>query len=275
MPFQIFILPIRQCKYLAQALQWLDESVLQRQTLKDADIDVKSVELEDNSLLIRLNRADQQQYSKSIVKDLLGDDYVVAINLAQTTPEWLTSIGAHPMKLGLDLSGGVHFLLEVDTAKAVQLKMDIINTELRTALRKERLRYRTMPVREDGMRQMAFNDVASRDQAASLIKKTVPDLVVDSVMSGELPVVAFGYSAKAISDIEDYAVSQNLTTVRNRVNELGVAEPLVQRQGRNGIIVQLPGYKIRQKQNVFTGKTANLQFRLQALPNATKTSTSL
>ena len=253
----------------------LDETVKQRaeKTLKDADIDVKSIELEDDSLLIRLNRLDQQQYSKSIVKDLLGDDYVVAINLAQSTPDWLTSLGAHPMKLGLDLSGGVHFLLEVDTAKAVQLKMDIINTELRTTLRKERLRYRTMPVREDGMRQMAFNDVVSRDQAANLIKKASPDLLVESTMSGDLPVVAFGYSPKATSDIEDYAVSQNLTTVRNRVNELGVAEPLVQRQGRNGIIVQLPGVQDTAEAKRILGKTANLQFRLQALPNATKTST--
>ncbi|WP_257294062.1 protein translocase subunit SecD [Endozoicomonas sp. YOMI1] len=259
----------------ASSSRVMDERVQQRaeKALAAANVDITSVELDDKALLIRLNRADQQQLSKSLIKEALGDDYIVAINLAQTTPEWLTAIGAYPMKLGLDLSGGVHFLLEVDTAKALQLKMDIATSEIRTSLRKEKLRYRTMPERADGARQMAFNNESSRDQAARLISKDFPDLTVENSDVNGRPVLAYRYSETAIKQIEDYAVRQNLTTVRNRVNELGVSEPLVQRQGRNGIVVELPGVQDTAEAKRILGKTANLQFRLEALPNASRVST--
>ncbi len=259
----------------ASSSRVMDERVQQRaeKALSAASVDVKSVELDDNALLIRLNRADQQQLSKSLIKEALGDDFIVAINLAQTTPGWLTSIGAYPMKLGLDLSGGVHFLLEVDTAKALQLKMDIATSEIRSSLRKDKLRYRTMPERQDGARQMAFNDAQSRDKAARLISKDFPDLTVeDSEINGR-SILSYRYSETAIKEIEDYAVRQNLTTVRNRVNELGVSEPLVQRQGRNGIVVELPGVQDTAEAKRILGKTANLQFRLEALPSASRAST--
>lgn len=261
----------------ASSSRVLDERVARQveQVLGAANVDVKSVELDDNALLVRLNRADQQQLSKSLINEALGADYIVAINLAQTTPGWLTSIGAYPMKLGLDLSGGVHFLLEVDTAKAVQLKMDIATSEMRSLLRKERLRYRTMPERAGGARQMAFNDVQSRDQAAALIAKNFPDLTLENFDVNGRPVLAYSYSEAAIREVEDYAVRQNLTTVRNRVNELGVSEPLVQRQGRNGIVVELPGVQDTAEAKRILGKTANLQFRLEALPNASRTATEL
>ena len=261
----------------ARSSRVLDERIARQveQVLGAANVDVKSVELDDNALLVRLNRADQQQLSKSLINEALGDDYIVAINLAQTTPGWLTSIGAYPMKLGLDLSGGVHFLLEVDTAKAVQLKMDIATSEMRSLLRKERLRYRTMPERAGGARQMAFNDIQSRDQAAAVIAKNFPDLTLENFDVNGRPVLAYSYSETAIRDVEDYAVRQNLTTVRNRVNELGVSEPLVQRQGRNGIVVELPGVQDTAEAKRILGKTANLQFRLEALPNASRTATEL
>lgn len=261
----------------ASSSRVLEERVAQQveQVLGAANVDVKSVELEDNALLVRLNRADQQQLSKSLINQALGNDYIVAINLAQTTPGWLTSIGAYPMKLGLDLSGGVHFLLEVDTAKAVQLKMDIATSEMRSLLRKERLRYRTMPERAGGARQMAFNDAKSRDRATALIGKNFPDLTLENLDVNGRPVLAYSYSEAAIREVEDYAVRQNLTTVRNRVNELGVSEPLVQRQGRNGIVVELPGVQDTAEAKRILGKTANLQFRLEALPNASRTSTEL
>ncbi len=261
----------------ASSSRVIDERVAEQveQALAAANVDVKSVEFDDNALLIRLNRADQQQLSKSLINEALGDDYIVAINLAQTTPDWLTSIGAYPMKLGLDLSGGVHFLLEVDTAKAVQLKMDIATSDIRSALRQERLRYRTMPERADGARQLAFNDVQARDQAAALIRKDFPDLTVENLDVNGRPVLAYGYSEAAIREIEDYAVRQNLTTVSNRVNELGVSEPLVQRQGRNGIVVELPGVQDTAEAKRILGKTANLQFRLEALPNAARATTEL
>lgn len=261
----------------ASSSRVMDEQVAEQvgQVLAAADVDVKSIELDDNALLVRLSRADQQQLSKSLINEALGDDYIVAINLAQTTPSWLASIGAHPMKLGLDLSGGVHFLLEVDTVKAVQLKMDIATSEIRSALRREKLRYRTMPERADGARQMAFNDVQSRNQAAALIGKDFPDLTVENLDVNGRPALAYRYSEAAIREVEDYAVRQNLTTVRNRVNELGVSEPLVQRQGRNGIVVELPGVQDTAEAKRILGKTANLQFRLEALPNASRTSTEL
>ena len=261
----------------ASSSRVLDERVARQveQVLGTANVDVKSVELDDNALLVRLNRADQQQLSKSLINEALGSDYIVAINLAQTTPGWLTAIGAYPMKLGLDLSGGVHFLLEVDTAKAVQLKMDIATSEMRSLLRKERLRYRTMPERADGARQMAFNDAQSRDQAAVVIGKNFPDLTLENFDVNSRSVLAYSYSEAAIREVEDYAVRQNLTTVRNRVNELGVSEPLVQRQGRNGIVVELPGVQDTAEAKRILGKTANLQFRLEALPNASRTTTEL
>ena len=261
----------------ASSSRVLDERIARQveQVLDAANVDVKSVELDNNALLVRLNRADQQQLSKSLINEALGGDYIVAINLAQTTPGWLTAIGAYPMKLGLDLSGGVHFLLEVDTVKAVQLKMDIATSEMRSLLRKERLRYRTMPERADGARQMAFNDVQSRDQAAALIGKNFPDLTLENFDVNGRSVLAYSYSEAAIREVEDYAVRQNLTTVRNRVNELGVSEPLVQRQGRNGIVVELPGVQDTAEAKRILGKTANLQFRLEALPNASRTTTEL
>nr|MDT0253623.1 protein translocase subunit SecD [Endozoicomonas sp.] len=259
----------------ASSSRVMDARVQQRaeKALTIANIDVKSVELDDNALLIRLKRADQQQLSKSLIKDALGDDFIVAINLAQTTPGWLTSIGAYPMKLGLDLSGGVHFLLEVDTNKALQLKLDIATSEIRSALRKDKLRYRTMPERADSARQMAFNDAESRDKAARLISKEFPDLTVENSEVNSRAVLSYRYSETAIKEIEDYAVRQNLTTVRNRVNELGVSEPLVQRQGRNGIVVELPGVQDTAEAKRILGKAANLQFRLEALPSATRAST--
>ena len=259
----------------ASSSEVMNETVLKRaeSALKKADVDIKALELTDDSILIRLNRADQQQLSKSLVKEALGDDYIVAINLAQTTPEWLTSIGANPMKLGLDLSGGVHFLLEVDTAKAIQTKMDIANTEIRSILRKEKLRYRTMPERADGARQMAFNDEAIRDKAVKRINKNFPELTVETQELGSRFVLSFRYSEAAAKEIEDYAVRQNLTTVRNRVNELGVSEPLVQRQGRNNIVVELPGVQDTAEAKRILGKTANLEFRLEALQSASRTST--
>ena len=246
-----------------------------QKALEAANIEAKASDTENNALLIRLKHVDQQQLARSVIKDALGDDYIVALNLAPTTPDWLTSIGAYPMKLGLDLSGGVHFQLEVDTARAVKTKLDISNTEIRTLLRKERLRYRTMPDRADGARQLAFLDEATRDKAERRIKREFPDLLVETEDLGERFVVSYRYSEQYIRELEDYAVKQNLTTVRNRVNELGVSEPLVQRQGRNNIVVELPGVQDTAEAKRILGKTANLEFRLEALPNASRSTTEL
>ena len=253
----------------------LESAVLERaeKTLKEAGIAVKAAEGDEKTQLIRLQQADQQQLARSLIKDALGDDYVVALNLAPTTPDWLTAIGAYPMKLGLDLSGGVHFLLEVDTGRAVKQRLDIANSEIRAQLRQERLRYRTMPERADGARQLAFLDADARDAAERVITRENPDLLVETGEQGDLYVVSFGFSEQRIRELEDDAVRQNLTSIRNRVNELGVSEPLVQRQGRNNIVVQLPGVQDTAEAKRILGKTANLEFRLEALPNASRTST--
>ncbi|WP_062269795.1 protein translocase subunit SecD [Endozoicomonas arenosclerae] len=259
----------------ASSSEKIDAGVQEKaqKALAAANIEAKASEAENDALLIRLRHADEQQLAKSVIKDALGDDYIVALNLAPTTPEWLTSIGAYPMKLGLDLSGGVHFQLEVDTGRAVKTKLDISNTEIRTLLRKERLRYRTMPDRADGARQLAFLDESTRDKAERRIKKEFPDLLVETEDLGERYVVSYRYSEQYIRELEDYAVKQNLTTVRNRVNELGVSEPLVQRQGRNNIVVELPGVQDTAEAKRILGKTANLEFRLEALPNASRSTT--
>lgn len=253
----------------------LEQSVLDRATaaLVEAGIAVKATEGDERSRMVRLQLAEQQQLARGIVKDALGDDYVVALNLAPTTPDWLTAIGAYPMKLGLDLSGGVHFLLEVDTGRAVKQRLDIANSEIRAQLRQERLRYRTMPERADGSRQLAFLDVDTRNTAQRVIIRENPDLQVETEDQGERFVVSFGFSEQRVRELEDDAVRQNLTSIRNRVDELGVSEPLVQRQGRNNIVVQLPGVQDTAEAKRILGKTANLEFRMEALPNASRTST--
>ena len=151
--------------------------------------------------------------------------------------------------------------------------MDIANTDIRALLRKERLRYRTMPERADGARQLAFVDEATRDKAVAKISKDFPDFVIDSRELNGRYLLAYHYTEAGIKEIEDYAVRQNLTTVRNRVNELGVSEPLVQRQGRNGIVVELPGVQDTAEAKRILGKTANLEFRLEAAHNASRAST--
>ncbi len=247
--------------------QTIGQPTLDRATaiLEKADIAIKGEEVNKGSVLIRLQNSEQQLLARSLIKDSLGDDYVVALNLAPTTPEWLTSIGANPMKLGLDLSGGVHFLLEVDTDKAVQTRMEVYNTEIRTLLRKEKLRYRSLPGGgETGVRELGFRSETVRDKAVKAIGKDFPDLMVEAGTRGDLFTVRYQLTEQRIKEIADYAVRQNLVTVRNRVNELGVSEPLVQRQGRNNIVVELPGVQDTAEAKRILGKTANLEFRLAA-----------
>ena len=239
--------------------------------LDAAGIAVKATEISPRgkSVLIRLTDNEDQLSAKAAIKESLGHDYVVALNLAPTTPDWLTSMGATPMKLGLDLSGGVHFLLEVDSQKAVQTRMDIYAGEIRTLLRKDRLRYRKVDSTDPLSRELAFADEETRDKARKVIAKEFPDLAVEAEERGGRFLVVSRMPEQKIRDLEDYAVKQNLTTVRNRVNELGVAEPLVQRQGRKHIVVELPGVQDTAEAKRILGKTANLEFRLAAPFDAT------
>jgi preprotein translocase subunit SecD len=233
--------------------------------LQDAGIAVKDIGLDERGRtgLIRLTKQDDQLPAKDVVRRALGDDYVVALNLAQTTPDWLRSLGASPMKLGLDLSGGVHFLLEVDMDKALDVRRKVYEGEIKSLLRKERIRYRSMP-EQDGRIQLGFADSDALEQAQRLIRKDFNDFEITTVERGGQQVLQLGLTAAKIAEIREYSIKQNLTTVRNRVNELGVAEPLVQRQGANRIVVELPGVQDTAEAKRILGKTANLEFRLQA-----------
>ena len=233
--------------------------------LTDAGIAVKAASIDERGRggLIRLTRQDDQLPAKDIVRRALGDDYVVALNLAQTTPDWLRSLGASPMKLGLDLSGGVHFLLEVDMDKALDVRRKVYEGEIKSLLRKERVRYRSMP-ESNGRIQLGFADSETLDNAQRLIRKDYSDFELTTVERNGQQVLQLGLTQAKIAEIREYSIRQHLTTVRNRVHELGVAEPLVQRQGANRIVVELPGVQDTAEAKRILGKTANLEFRLQA-----------
>jgi preprotein translocase subunit SecD len=242
--------------------------------LQDAGIAVKAASIDERGRggLIRLTKQDDQLPAKDIVRRALGDDYVVALNLAQTTPDWLRSLGASPMKLGLDLSGGVHFLLEVDMDKALDVRRKVYEGEIKSLLRKERIRYRSMP-ESNGRIQLGFADSDTLDKAQRLIRKDYSDFELTTVERGGQHILQLGLTQAKIAEIREYSIRQNLTTVRNRVNELGVAEPLVQRQGANRIVVELPGVQDTAEAKRILGKTASLEFRLQADPNAPRGAT--
>lgn len=242
--------------------------------LTDAGIAVKGASLGESGkgALLRLAKQEDQLPAKDVVRKALGDDYVVALNLAPTTPQWLRNLGASPMKLGLDLSGGVHFLLEVDMDKAMAARLKVYEGEVKSLLRKERVRYRSLPQQEGGI-QLGFSDNESREQARSLIRKNFNDFELTTTERNGLSVLRLAITPAKVAEIREYSIKQNLTTVRNRVNELGVAEPLVQRQGANRIVVELPGVQDTAEAKRILGKTANLEFRLGAEPGASKATT--
>jgi len=242
--------------------------------LVDGGIAVKSASLDEQGRggLVRLERQDDQLPAKDIVRRTLGDAYVVALNLAPTTPDWLRSLGASPMKLGLDLSGGVHFLLEVDMEKAIETRLNVSEGEVKSLLRKERVRYRSLPNLKDAV-QLGFADEATLSNAQSLIRKNFTDFELTSSERNGQFVLRLTLTEAKLAEIREYSIKQNLTTVRNRVNELGVAEPLVQRQGANRIVVELPGVQDTAEAKRILGKTANLEFRLAADADASRAST--
>lgn len=233
--------------------------------LQEAGIDVKAMSLAEQGRggLLRLVNKEDQLPAKDVVRKALGEDFVVALNLAQTTPNWLRNLGAGPMKLGLDLSGGVHFLLEVDMDKALDARRKVAEGEVKSLLRKERVRYRSLP-EADGAIQLGFADTDTLEKARSLIRKDFTDFVITSVERSGQQVLRLTMTEAKLAEIREYSIRQNLTTVRNRVNELGVAEPLVQRQGANRIVVELPGVQDTAEAKRILGKTANLEFRLAA-----------
>jgi preprotein translocase subunit SecD len=233
--------------------------------LQDANIQFFGAAIADKgkSGLIRLRDREQQLVAQSIIQRAVGDGFIVALNLAQTTPRWMAAVGAQPMKLGLDLSGGVHFLLEVDTPAAIKKRLELASVGLKRKLREEQVRG-FIEQQGDNRITGKFKDKELADKAISAAHSEYPELLQTVEENAESVVVSWTMSPAKIKEIEDYAVGQNLTTLRNRVNELGVAEPLVQRQGRNRIVVELPGIQDTAEAKRILGKTANLEFRLEA-----------
>jgi preprotein translocase subunit SecD len=249
--------------------QRVDNRVLSRaeNALAQAGIDFFGEELQADgkAALIRLTDRDDQLKAQSVLQRALGDGFIVALNLAPTTPEWLMSGGAQPMKLGLDLSGGVHFKLEVDVDAATERKLEQYENGIKRRLREERIRGR---VSLEGRRVgMTFRTEEAREQARAEVRDLYPELLLDRVDSGDTSQLFAEVTDLTIDEVVEYAVAQNLTTIRNRVNELGVSEPLVQRQGSNRIVVELPGIQDTAEAKRILGKVANLEFRLVAESN--------
>jgi len=237
----------------------LEENV--RSTLDSAGIVPQHLQRVADRLLVRFPDTETQLRAQDVVRDDLGSDYVVALNLAPSAPQWLTDLGALPMYLGLDLRGGVHFLMEVDVNAALRQAEQRYVGELKAALRKEKLRYRSVTRIEPKGIKAGFRDLVVRDQAYDLIRKRFQDFLVEErEVNAELQLI-LTLREEAIRELRDFALQQNITTLRNRVNELGVAEPLIQQQGEARIVVQLPGVQDTARAKDILGATATLEFR--------------
>ena len=247
--------------------QQIDDKTLRRalNALDEAGIAYfgQTIDANGRQALLRLEDADQQLVAQARVSRALGDGFIVALNLAPTTPDWLSDYGGQPMKLGLDLSGGVHFKLEVDVDAAVERRMEYFVNDTKRALREDRIRGLVRLNSQEKL-EARFQTEALREQAREIIAQNSPELEIERVEEGDSWNLLAAMSPQARDEIESYAVSQNLTTLRNRVNELGVSEPLVQRQGKNRIVVELPGIQDTAEAKRILGKVANLEFRLVA-----------
>lgn len=247
----------------AKAGTQIDQSVVQKaeQILKTANIASHDNTFTNNAALLRVSSSEAQLKAKEVLRRDLGDQYVVALNLAPTTPEWLQKIGAKPMKLGLDLRGGVHFLLEVDMDKAVAQRMETSATDLRRQFRENKIKFNNLALTNNVI-TVQFADNADRDAAMDFLRRNGNEYTQQALASSTGSTLKLTYTDVRRQEIQSYAVNQNLTTLRNRINELGVAEALVQSQGSNRIVVELPGVQDTAEAKRVLGRTANLEFRL-------------
>lgn len=227
--------------------------------LKKDDISAKSIALEEGSILARFDSTETQLRAREALMSELGDKYVVALNLAPATPHWLSAIYADPMKLGLDLRGGVHFLMEVDMDTALGKLQEQTIDGLRSDLREKSIAYTNVRKANNYGVEIVFPDAKARDQAISYLSPRHRDLVFSRIDNNALRAVM---SDARLSEAREYAVQQNINILRNRVNQLGVAEPLVQRQGADRIVVELPGIQDTARAKEILGATATLEFRL-------------
>ncbi len=225
---------------------------------------ISQVELSDDYVIIKLSSTEEQLKVKRILSSNLNGDVVVALNLAPTTPDWLRQLSAQPLKLGLDLRGGVHFLMEVDTKAAVTNRQNGVLQDLRRKLREEKISYSSVLVEEDQSISLKLNKQESVDNAKDFVERSYSQFEISSKSLQTSPILSLYLSEEEIAKIESDAIDQNLTTLRNRVNELGVSEPIVQRQGKRRIVVQLPGIQDTAEAKKILGKTATLEFHLEA-----------
>ena len=229
-------------------------------------ISYEELSLVENKIVIKFANLEQQLESKTVIQNKLLDKVIVALNLEPTTPDWLKNIGGKPVKLGLDLSGGVHFLLEVDIDTAQQGRLELLLDTYRKTFKEDRVKVSSSSIKELVL-YFEFTDKNSYNKALQKYRTDSPGINGLQYIITEKPasnILLVEYSDVALREIRDYAVGQNLMTLRNRVNELGVSEPIVQRQGANRIVVQLPGVQDPTAAKKIIGKTANLEFRLEA-----------
>ncbi|MEE2982204.1 MAG: protein translocase subunit SecD [Pseudomonadota bacterium] len=241
----------------------VDEALRERisKALAEASVTPKRMELGENRLLIRFDDDASRALARTIVEQAAGDErYVIALNQAPATPEWLRSIGGKPMYMGLDLRGGVHFLMQVDM-DAVRIQTeDRFVSELRTALREEKIRYRSIARDPQGGVLVRFLNPEMKDRAGPILSSDFQDLQAEDLAEPE--VIRLTISDALLQETRRTALKQNLTTLRNRVNEFGVAEPVIQQQGASRIVVQLPGVEDPSRAKQILGATATLEFRM-------------
>ena len=226
--------------------------------LNNASISSKALEYQGNKILVRFANTDEQMRAADLLRNNLGSDYIVALNLAPATPDWLRALGAEPMYLGLDLRGGVHFLLEVDMAAALKQADERYNNDIRQALRTAKIRYKSVAYDNGSVKVVLRNE---KDKQAAIAMVDTEFRRLDMKVDKTQPVIFLSISEQEIKEIKKFALAQNITTLRNRVNELGVSEPVIQQQGDNRIVVQLPGVQDTAQAKEILGTTATLEYR--------------
>ena len=252
--------PAVQIGHRSKSLTEEDKLVIE-QTIAAKDLILKSAELSQGHVLARFNDTEAQLIAADALKEALGKQYLIALNLAPATPEWLRALNAAPMYLGLDLRGGVHFLMEVDMVAAIKRLEESLLSDIRTTLREEKIRYRGVRRDDQGL-HISFRELGHMQQAAEELPRAYRDLIFtedESTLSLNAKL-----SEVAIRNEKKSALQQNIITLRNRVNELGVAEPVIQQQGSSRIVVQLPGIQDTAGAKKILGATATLEFRMAA-----------
>ena len=241
----------------------LDLSILGtiENSLKEANLPFDGIVQEPNGIKIKFASPDSQVKAKDVLQNALGSNYVIALNLVSKSPSWLSKIGAIPMYLGLDLRGGVHFLLQVDMKAAAEKAAESYLNDFRMTLRKERISYIGASRLNENVK-IQFDSQEELGKARKLIKVNYPNLMINDSSSGKDKALDISMSEMGKKKIQDFALKQNLQTLHNRINELGVAEPIIQRQGLDRIVVQLPGVQDTAKAKEILGRTATLEIRL-------------